>query len=119
MTGVSHSMTHPDGSVISIGLILDHKTLKLNLLVYRMTPDDHKNRQVIAAIPMDKFYFLHSFALTENYAIVYVPPVYYKNMMAGMMAGKPIQDMYHQDTEGTTKMIMINLKTGEFKTIDS
>lgn len=118
VTGVSHSQTHSDGSMISVGMTMTN-SMKLELLVYRMEPNDHKNRKVIAAIPMDEFYFLHSFALTENYAVIYIPPVYYKNMMTGMIAGKMILDMFTQDMDGTTKMIVVDLKTGQFKTIDT
>lgn len=119
LTGVSHSQTHSDGSVISIGYTMEYKTGKLELLFYRMEPNDHKNRKVIASVPIDKFYFMHALALSENYATVFLPPVYYKNMLAGMISGKVIQDLYTQDKEGSTKMIVVNLKTGEFKTIDS
>lgn len=53
-----------------------------------MTPDDPLNRQVVASIPIDKFYYLHSFALTENYAVIFIAPIYFKNMMMASMAGK-------------------------------
>lgn len=84
-----------------------------------MEPNDHKNRKVIATVPVDKFYFMHAIALSENYAAVYLPPVYYKDMLAGMISGKVIQDLYTQDKTGSTKMVIVNIKTGEAKVIDS
>lgn len=63
-------------------------TMKLHQLLFKMTPDDPLNRQVVASIPIDKFYYLHSFALTENYAVIFIAPIYFKNMMMASMAGK-------------------------------
>jgi len=47
MNGVTHSVTHSDGSVVSIGLIMDDKK-NFHMTVYRMFPDDHLNRKIIA-----------------------------------------------------------------------
>lgn len=52
VTGVSHSQTHSDGSVISIGMTVDNSG-NYKLLIYRMEPDDHLNRKVIASYPVD------------------------------------------------------------------
>lgn len=118
VTGVAHSQTHSDGSVYSIGQSMG-STMKIHQLLYKMTPDDHLNRQVIASIPIDKFYYLHSFALTENYAVIFIAPIYFKNMLANSFAGKQIGDMWTQDFDDTTKMHVVSLKDGSMKTFDS
>lgn len=35
-TGITHSMTHSDGSVVSVGMTIDFLTMGLRMLVYRM-----------------------------------------------------------------------------------
>lgn len=118
MTGVSHSQTHSDGSVISIGMSIDYLTMSTKLLLYKMSPTDYLNRQVIASIPADKTYFLHSFALTENYAVIFLPPVYYEGMPQAMIFGKQIQDIFRQDLEASTKIVVVRLKDGKIKNFD-
>jgi carotenoid cleavage dioxygenase-like enzyme len=93
--------------------------MKLNLLLYKMSPSDHLNRQVIATIPVDKFYYMHSFALTENYAVIFKAPVYFKNMMVNAMAGKSMNEFFVQDDSDTTKIYVVSLKDGKVKTFDS
>lgn len=68
---------------------------------------------------MDNFSFLHSFVLTDNYAIVFIPPVWWKDMTEGMILNKPLADMLHEDPSVGTYFHMIRLSDGKVNTIHS
>lgn len=83
-----------------------------------MYSNDHLNRKIIASIPLDQYYYQHALALSENYATIFLAPVYFKNFMSGMIAGKPIKDMWTQDLDKATKIYVIRLSDGKVKTFD-
>lgn len=62
---------------------------------------------------------MHSFALTENYAVIFKAPIYFKNMMVMSATGHPMKDMFTQDKSDTTKLYVISLKDGQVKEMDS
>lgn len=64
------------------------RMMGLNLLLYKMTPSDPLRRQVVASIPVEEFYYMHGFAISENYAMIVKAPIYFKNFMSGALSGK-------------------------------
>ena len=121
LTGVAHSHTMSDGTVLSICHSLDMGNMARSyfLNLYKMTPDDPFRRQVIAKIPMKEMYYYHSIAATENYAIMVQGPVYFKNMVTSMLSGKMFDEIMYQDMDGTAIFHIVDLKTGKVQTIDS
>ena len=120
ITGVAHSHTQPDGTVLSMchSLNMGHLGMSYFLNFYKMTPEDPFNRQLITRIPMKNLHYFHSFAVTENYAIIVQGPVYFKDMVARMMQGKMIEDIMTTDYDASTLFHIINLKDGSYQTID-
>lgn len=44
VTGIAHSQTHSDGTVYSIGQTMSQPLMKMDLVLYKMSPSDHLNR---------------------------------------------------------------------------
>lgn len=74
--GVSHSHKLADGTYISITSAMNKKTMKMDLVVYKLEGKNIRRKVVIARIPMERQSIQHSFAMTRDYAIIFDPPWY-------------------------------------------
>ena len=85
--GVSHPKTLPDGTWYNICIAKGmHNSVKL----VRQDPATPFTREVVATLNTSKMPWMHSFALTEDYAMIFEYPMYL-DLMA-MAAG---DDMLH------------------------
>lgn len=72
-TGVTHSQTMKDGTMVSMCQTVNASAHGVNypMSVYRMTKENPKKREILATIPMDNIYFFHSLRTTDNYTLIY------------------------------------------------
>ena len=74
-------------------------------------------RKQIAAIEVDKASYMHSFAVTPNYAVIFAVPLYI-NPMAMLKSFEPLDAFQWIPTE-VTKLHVVNLKSGQVKTLET
>ncbi|XP_045191017.2 beta,beta-carotene 15,15'-dioxygenase-like [Mercenaria mercenaria] len=72
-------------------------------------------RQPIATIEVDKASYMHSFAVTEHYAVLFAVP-FYVNPLGMLKDFRPL-DAFEWISTDVTKLYAINLKTGQVKTL--
>ena len=73
------------------------------------------DREVIASIQVDKVAYMHSFAVTENYAILFSVP-FYVNPTGLPKDFRPLDAFGWINTDVTT-LYVINFKSGAVKTL--
>ena len=97
----------------NMGGMLEGQTIQLQ----RFTPDqvDLSNPQIIADIPVKKNSYLHSFSITENYAIILYPPVILDSGLCLMMNSFHLMECIKVLENEQTDVYVVNLKTGEVK----
>jgi carotenoid cleavage dioxygenase-like enzyme len=78
--------------------------------VYRQSPGSMK-RELVAAIPDDAPSYMHSFAITENYAVLAVFP-FVVNPLSLLMRGKPFIQNYRWRPELGTRFVVVGLADG-------
>ncbi|XP_045189225.2 beta,beta-carotene 15,15'-dioxygenase-like [Mercenaria mercenaria] len=74
-------------------------------------------RQVIATIEVDKASYMHSFAVTQNYAVFFAVP-FYVNPLGMLKDFRPL-DAFEWVSTDVTKLYAVNLKTGQVKTLET
>jgi len=74
-----------------------------------------EQREVIATVEVDKASYMHSFAVTENYAILFAVPFYVNPL--GMIKNLRPLDAFEWVSTDVTKLYVINLKTGNVQTL--
>jgi len=120
MTGVSHSKRMANGTVISICNHFNIQTMKLDLMVFKLEGENTFKRKMIATIPQDKTSMQHSFAMTNEYAIIFDPPWYIDFDLVGMFFRNfQLMDLIKNDIHGTTKIHVVRLSDGQVTTLDS
>lgn len=72
-------------------------------------------REVIASIEVDKASYMHSFAVTEHYAVLFAVP-FYVNPLGMVKDFRPL-DAFEWISTDVTKLYVINLKTGQVQTL--
>lgn len=82
---------------------------KSKLIFVRATSAE--NREVIASIEVDKASYMHSFAVTENYAILFAVPFYVNPL--GMLKDFQPLDAFEWVSTDVTILYVIELKTGK------
>jgi len=96
-----------------MGGIIQGQTIQLQ----RYTPDqvDISNPEIVADIRIKKNSYLHSFSITENYAIILYPPVVLDSGLCLMMNSFHIMECIKVLEDEQTDVYVVNLKTGEVK----
>lgn len=119
-TGVSHSKKMADGTVISICGDVNKETFKMDLLVYKLEPENTFKKVVIARIPVDRSPMQHAFAMTEKYAIIFDPPMYVEPSVFNILfRNSMIKDMIKNDVNGTTNIHVVRLEDGHVTTLNA
>ena len=115
MSGVSHSQTLPDGTVLSLGQDVSH-----NIILFKIEPENPRKRIQVAKIPHKEFVLAHSFGLTKDYAIVMEPPFYLDiSALTLMFQNVSISERIKAHEGATTKIHVIRLSDGHIQTLDT
>ena len=77
--------------------------------VYRR-PKGETAREVVARIPVDRPAYLHSFALTDRYAVVTEPP--YRLQVDRLLSGAPFAEAFRWEPEEGTRFLVVERATG-------
>jgi beta,beta-carotene 9',10'-dioxygenase len=78
--------------------------------IYRLRPGS-MTRELVAAVPVKRPGYLHSFAITEDYAVLAVFPLVV-NPLSMLLRGKPFIENYRWRPERGTRFIVVNLHDG-------
>ena len=110
-----------DGTYVSITSAMNKTTLKMDLILYKMEKENIRKKKIIAKIPMDRQSIQHSFAMTNEYAIIFDPPWYVQPSLVDIvfLTNVHLQEMIRNDTEGSTRIHVVRLSDGEVTTIDA
>lgn len=110
-----------DGTYVSITSAMNKTTLKMDLILYKMEKENIRRKKIIAKIPMDRQSIQHSFAMTNEYAIIFDPPWYVQPSLVDIvfLTNVHLQEMIRNDTEGSTRIHVVRLSDGEVTTIDA
>ena len=88
--------------------------------VYRYTPEnrDYAKPEVVATFTPQKNSAVHSFAVTESYAVFFFPAMTYDTSLGCLIENKfhVLQCMVYLEDE-PTDVFIVNLKTGEVQEI--
>lgn len=117
--GVTHSKTHPDGSMYSICPTMSETSfpIKNSIIVYKMDPTDPLKRIAVATIETKNLIYQHSFGLSKDYAMVVESPMSFN--VEPMMLGHPMIDCMEQNQKETTKIHAIKLSDGTVTTFET
>lgn len=111
-TGVSHSKYLANGDQISI---CDYMGLTTGTKIVVWTLNEKKQRSKIAEIKTDKLTYLHSFALTENYAVLFESPFHID--LASLIMGYNFDTSLKSDPEAHSKVHAVGLADGKVQTM--
>jgi carotenoid cleavage dioxygenase-like enzyme len=81
--------------------------------IYRQRPNS-MTRELVAAVPDRAPAYLHSFGVTEEYAVLAVFP-FVVNPLALLLSGKPFIENYRWRPELGTKFVVVNLADGRVR----
>ena len=112
-SGISHSQYTKSGDQVTICATAG-KDMFLN--VFRINADNTRKRIKIATIPTEHFSYQHSFALTDNYAIIFESP--YHLDLKNIVLGHPMDQSLRGNLGDTTKVHVISINDGKVQTID-
>ena len=88
--------------------------------VYRYTPEnrDYAKPEIVATFTPHKNSAVHSFAVTESYAVFFFPAMTYDTSLGCLIGNKfhVLQCMVYLEDE-PTDVFIVNLKTGEVQEI--
>ena len=88
--------------------------------VYRLTPEnrDYAKPEIVATFTPHKNSAVHSFAVTESYAVFFFPAMTYDTSLGCLFENKfhVLQCMVYLEDE-PTDVFIVNLKTGEVQEI--
>jgi carotenoid cleavage dioxygenase-like enzyme len=102
---VTIGLAHPHGdgaTAISVGVHLKGRP------AYRVTADN----RVVANIPVSRPGYIHSFAMTERFAVITEHP-FSVNPLKLALGNRPFIENYRWDPEQGTRFIVIDRRTGE------
>lgn len=120
MSGVTHSKKMKDGTVVSICSVFNMETKKMDLVIYKMLGDNIHKRLPIAKVEQKKNSYQHGFALTKDYAIVFMAPWHFQpNLFELMFANVHLQELIKNDVNGTTLIHVVRLADGKVTTLDA
>lgn len=121
ITGASHSKRLSDGTLINICYDVGmHTKGKPQLVLYKIVGDTINKRHEIARIDSDKTSLLHSFAMSEDYAVIFESHYHYDfNPLKMFTQNIHIENILKHKYGSTTKIQVIRLSDGEVTTIDS
>ena len=74
-------------------------------------------REYIASIELDRFPYMHSFGLSQNYAIIFMAPLFI-NLEKMLKTGIPVESLEWVDGE-PTRVFIVELKTGKIRTLET
>jgi carotenoid cleavage dioxygenase-like enzyme len=117
--GPTHMQTRPtNGDMINLCAGIDTSSGKNRITVYSISADNVLKRNKIADIPTTKMRYIHSFRITPDYAIIFEHPMYIDAMK--LMAGYDmVEGAMAKEKDGTTKIHIVHLDTGDVKTIET
>ncbi|XP_050418492.2 beta,beta-carotene 15,15'-dioxygenase-like [Patella vulgata] len=95
----------------SVSLLPFWSSNAINLIRIKSAHD----REVIARWDVERVPYMHSFSVTENYAILFASP-FYVNVVRMLQKAEPFECLDWYPDHKTTVYI-VNLKTGELKTM--
>ncbi len=78
--------------------------------IYRQRPDS-MTRELLAAVPTTRPSYMHSFAVTEHYAVLTMFPLVV-NPLALLLRGKPFIENYHWRPQLGTQFVVVDLHEG-------
>jgi carotenoid cleavage dioxygenase-like enzyme len=81
--------------------------------VYRQSPSG-MTRELVARIPVARPGYMHSFAITENYAVLAEFPLTV-NPLRLLLSGKPFIDNYGWNARGTTRFLVVDTRDGSLR----
>ena len=88
--------------------------------VFRMTPDnqDYSNPEIVSTFNPHKASAIHSFAITESYAVIFFPAMTYDLSIGCIMKNNfHVLDCMEYLEDEPTDVFIVNLKTGEVQEI--
>jgi beta,beta-carotene 9',10'-dioxygenase len=83
--------------------------------IYRQRPDS-MTRELVAAVPTKRPSYLHSFAVTERYAVLAVFPLVV-NPLGLLLRGKPFIENYRWRPQLGTQFIVVDLHDGTVRSV--
>jgi beta,beta-carotene 9',10'-dioxygenase len=81
--------------------------------VYRQSTTD-MTRELVTRIPVTRPGYMHSFAITENYAVLAEFPLTV-NPLKLLLSGKPFIDNYRWNAQGNTRFLVIDTRDGSLR----
>jgi carotenoid cleavage dioxygenase-like enzyme len=107
----AHPHQHPrTGDLVNYLLFFGRKS---TYQVYRQSPSS-MTRELVARIPVARPSYMHSFAVTENYAVLAEFP-FTVNSLKLLLSGKPFIDNYRWKAQGTTRFLVVDLRDGSVR----
>ena len=108
------SVAHPlkeygTSATITLALIISHNPFVSGTVNLIRVHSIH-NRELIASINVDRTPYMHSFALTENYAILFADPIFIHPFSIFIKGN--VVDAFEWDPEQGTTVYIISLKDG-------
>ena len=118
ISGISHPQTLNDGTMVSICSVLN-KDRKPEYLLWKLTPEKPFFRQEIARIALNTNGYQHSFAYTQDYAIIFESPYYLDMKPKNLIMNTPINELFKYKANETTKIHVIKISDGTVTTLDA
>lgn len=114
--GVTHSQYLDDGSQVSIcGDV--NSIMQSIIYVFRIRPETPLKREIVTKIHPKHMAYEHGFALIGDDLVIFESP-YYWDMMK-MFFGADLNTALTADPHDTTKIHVVNAKTGKLRTYDT
>lgn len=117
ISGISHPHTLNDGTMVSICSVLNDKR-EPEYLLWKLTPERPFYRQKIVQIPVDIKGYQHSFAFTQEYAMILESPFYLDMKPKNLIMGDPVRTLMKHKANETTKIHVVKLSDGSLQTLD-
>ena len=113
------SVAHPlheycTNAVITLAII-DSPVPFYSSLINVIRVHSLENQELIASIEMDRAPYMHSFALTENYAIIFADPMFVN--VFGIFRDGYVVDSIYWEPERDSTVYIVSLKDGTVKNL--
>ena len=109
----AHGITLPSGVYWNVGIELGPKCL---YKVFCIAPGSRR-RDVVARIPVGKPGYLHAFAMTPTYAIVWEPALR-AQPLSFIFTGRAYKDHFRWEPQGASRIHAVKLSSGAVQTWD-
>lgn len=112
----THVKNLPNGDMIGVCTEIGDKGKKF-LTSYRVRGENIHQREVIGRVPTDNLVYQHAFGMSEEYIAIFEHPVSVSLM--DLILGYDMIDAMHLDQSATTKIHLVSIADGTFKTIET